>query len=391
MRAKKSILIDTDKNVYMPTWQWKDDVKYQHFAISMKRLSGGCQNGVDVLSVKHPGIEFDILPTRGMGIWKGAVKNPYNLRKCVNLGWESPHSVPVHPNFVPLYDPSGLGWLDGFNEWLVRCGLESNGSPEFLPNGSLKHSLHGKIANIPAKYVDVTVDYDTKKITVTGIVEESRALVRRLQLRTEISTFVGKRIVTVKDTITNLSAEPSDFQLLYHVNNGTPFVQSGARFVVPFEKMAPRTAEAAENLSEWHLCGPETPSLNEVVFFFDPAADANGVVKTLLINDKGNRGILQSFKKEQMPYFSLWKSRRDRKDGYVTGMEPSVNFPNTKSYEKRHGRVVPLAAGESYTLEQSIEILVCKRAIEAAEKEIRETHSRAGGVISQTVLPNWSE
>ena len=46
-------------------------------------------------------------------------------------------------------EPSGLGWLDGFDELLVRCGLESNGAPEFNPNGSLRYPLHGKIANMP--------------------------------------------------------------------------------------------------------------------------------------------------------------------------------------------------------------------------------------------------
>ena len=32
-------------------------------------------------------------------------------------------------------EPSGLGWLDGFDELLVRCGLESNGAPEFDADG----------------------------------------------------------------------------------------------------------------------------------------------------------------------------------------------------------------------------------------------------------------
>ena len=49
----------------------------------------------------------------------------------MELGWKSPVHGPVHPNFVPLNEPSGLGWLDGFDELFVRCGLESNGAPDF--------------------------------------------------------------------------------------------------------------------------------------------------------------------------------------------------------------------------------------------------------------------
>ena len=44
---------------------------------------------------------------------------------------KSPVRGPVHPSFVPLFDPSGLGWLEGFDELLCRCGLESNGAPDF--------------------------------------------------------------------------------------------------------------------------------------------------------------------------------------------------------------------------------------------------------------------
>ena len=61
-------------------------------------------------------------------------------------------------------DWGGLGWLDGFDELLARCGLENNGAPYEVkavnPDGSERHTtfgLHGKIANIPASYVAVHV------------------------------------------------------------------------------------------------------------------------------------------------------------------------------------------------------------------------------------------
>ncbi len=58
----------------------------------------------------------------------------------------------------------GLGWLDGFDELLARCGLENNGAPYEVktkkPDGSesnTTYGLHGKIANIPASYVAVHI------------------------------------------------------------------------------------------------------------------------------------------------------------------------------------------------------------------------------------------
>ena len=32
-------------------------------------------------------------------------------------------------------DPGGLGWLEGFDELFVRCGLDSNGPPLFDAQG----------------------------------------------------------------------------------------------------------------------------------------------------------------------------------------------------------------------------------------------------------------
>src|SRR5262245_18970435 len=129
-------------------------------------MHGGLSDGVEVVQVNNGALKFDILPTRGMGIWKAWLDG-------VEFGWRSPVRGPVHPAFVDLGEPSGLGWLDGFDELLVRSGLESNGAPEFdEKTGRLKFPLHGRIANKPAHDVDVSVDGESGEIRVTGVVEE---------------------------------------------------------------------------------------------------------------------------------------------------------------------------------------------------------------------------
>src|SRR5437870_5014081 len=92
------------------------------WSISKRVLRGGLRDGVDVIEVHNGALGFTIVPTRGMGIWKG------NYRGLA-LGWDSPVRGPVHPKFVNLLDRGGLGWLNGFDEWIVRCGLDSNGAP----------------------------------------------------------------------------------------------------------------------------------------------------------------------------------------------------------------------------------------------------------------------
>ncbi len=94
------------------------------YSVTKRTLRGGLREGVDVVEVDNGRLRFVVVPTRGMGIWRASCQQ-------VPLGWKSPVHGPVNPAFVPLWEPSGIGWLSGFDELLVRCGLESNGAPEF--------------------------------------------------------------------------------------------------------------------------------------------------------------------------------------------------------------------------------------------------------------------
>ncbi len=200
------------------------------YRVTKRTLRGGRREGVDVVEVDNGRLRFVAIPTRGMGLWRATCGD-------VQLGWKSPVKGPVHPAFVPLWEASGLGWLGGFDELLVRCGLESNGAPEFLPNGALRYPLHGLITNTPAHKVEVTIDGDSGEIAVTGVVDEVRMFGSKLRLTATIRTQVGSSALTVSDEITNLSAEPGELELLYHINFGLPLLTPGAKVVVPVKKL----------------------------------------------------------------------------------------------------------------------------------------------------------
>ena len=80
---------------------------------------GGLADGVFSVEINTGKALFNVLPTRGMGVWRAHLKTPQGWEL---IGWKSPVSGPVHPAFVDLGEPSGLGWLDGFDELLCRCG-----------------------------------------------------------------------------------------------------------------------------------------------------------------------------------------------------------------------------------------------------------------------------
>ena len=152
MSRKTWTLTDVDAGIYVEqiVWVGPDQVggSAHGYRVTKRTLRGGLSDGVDVIEVDNGLFRFIVMPTRGMGIWRASCGS-------VQLGWKSPAKGPVHPMFVPLWEASGLGWLSGFNELLVRCGLESNGGPDFAPNGALRYPLHGKIANTPANKVEV--------------------------------------------------------------------------------------------------------------------------------------------------------------------------------------------------------------------------------------------
>ncbi len=353
------------------------------YSVTKRRLRGGLREGVELVEVDNGSFRLVVLPTRGMGVWCA-------MLGALRLGWQSPVKGPVHPSFVRVSEASGLGWLDGFDELLVRCGLESNGAPEFNSNGTLRYALHGKIANIPAHKVEVSVDGDSGEISVTGVVDEARLFFNKLRMTSTYTTRVGQPGMTVTDTITNISAEPGELELLYHTNFGLPLLDPGSKVVLPVKKLAPRDAGAVGNLAEWDTYGPETPGSAKAVFFFDLAGDAEGRTWAVLRNAAGTRGVSLRFSTRQLPCFTLWKNRQAAVDGYVTGLEPAINFPNVRSFEKQKGRVAILAPGESRTFELTMEVHAEAAGVQAAEAAVAQLQQGVAPEIRQQPDPEWS-
>jgi hypothetical protein len=296
----------------------------------------------------------------------------------------------VHPQFVPLWEPSGIGWLSGFDELLCRCGLESNGAPEWGADGRLKYPLHGKISNLPAHLVTVSIDGETGDLAVSGVVDESRLFHNKLRLRSTVRTQVGSSTVWITDEISNLSAEASEVELLYHINIGRPLLEAGARVELPVKTLVPRTAHAAEGLADWQTFAGETSGFSEQVYFLELAADDEGQTQALLRSERKDRGVLLHINKKQLPTFSLWKCTQTDKDCYVAGLEPGINFPNPRSYEKEQGRVVQLPAGTQLKAELGIELLCDRSGVERAERSIAGLQAGTTPKVYDRPMPGWT-
>jgi galactose mutarotase-like enzyme len=335
-----------------------------NWSIRWRTLRGGVSEGVDVVELDNGQLSLSILPTRGMGIWKGRFHD-------LPLEWKSPVERPVHPAFVNQLDRGGIGWLHGFNELLCRCGLSFLGPPG--EDQGEKLTLHGRIANLPAHRVEVRVDTSGPgSLEVSGVVDECSMFGPRWRMTSTFRLEAGSNRCSIVDEITNLGGQPAELSLLYHINIGRPFLEPFASYSVPSIEVAPRNDRAAEGIDTFQVYGAPTAGFAEQVYFHTPMAAADGWSTALLANAGGHAGFAVHFQTRQLPTFSVWKNTIAEADGYVTGLEPGINFPNFRPFERQQGRLPKIQPGQSYRSELALEVADTLESVRQIQNRINQ-------------------
>ncbi|CAA6694447.1 MULTISPECIES: aldose 1-epimerase family protein [unclassified Lentimonas] len=359
------------------------------WSVKSYTLRGGLQEGVQVVEINNGKLSFAILPTRGMGIWKGQCGD-------VRLAWDSPVKDPVNPAFINLEERGGLGWLKGFNEWFVRCGVNSMGAPgidtvcDYSGNEfEVPLTLHGKIANLPARAVEVEITETA--IIVRGEVDETMMFGPSLRLNVEIRTEFGSGAMTIIDTVTNLGNNPQEHEMLYHINYGAPLLEEGSRIVAPFKQVAPRDPRSAEGIDTFDQYGASQIGFVEQAYLYELVGKGDdNETMAMLRNAAGDKASMLRYKLEDFPCFTLWKNTSGTADGYVTGLEPATNYPNSRRFERQQGRVISLAGGESRTTTLTIETMDTKGEVDAAEAEIKQLQETAAAKVHPQPVATFS-
>jgi len=371
------VLTSTKRDINTESWKLSSDdfpgyKSKARWSVSKRTLHGGKQEGVELIEVDNGKLQFRVIPTRGMSVLDV-------VHGDVRLGWNSPVEEVVHPSYINLHDRGGLGWLDGFNEWMVRCGLSFAGHPgedKFINNvgaeATMDLTLHGKIGNIPASQVVVVVEKKPPhRIRIRGRVNEVSFYGPNLSIWTEISTIPGSSAFRISDVLTNHGTFDEEFQIIYHANFGRPLLGEGAKLLTASTKIVPFNENAAKAISEQESYAPPTKGFTEEVFKIYPKSDDNGKATALLVNPKRDRGVSVSWPVQQLPYLTQWKNTAAETTGYVTGIEPGTGFPHNRNYERNYGRVPKLAPDESRSFELDFVILPTPDAVEAAVSEVR--------------------
>jgi hypothetical protein len=350
----------------------------QPWSVRKRTLRGGQRDGIDLIEVDNGALKFAVLPTRGMGLWKGSFRG-------MPLGWQAPVLGPVHPKYVEQTGRGGLGWLNGFDEWLCRCGLSSAGPPG--DDNGVPLTLHGRIANTPAHRVEVAVERKPPHtISIFGQVEEAGLFAPRLRLTTTYSTHPNSNRIAIHDLIENCSAQPAEMQLLYHCNNGLPLLAEGSRIRVPLREMMPLTIWAAKGVKTWDSFAGPVAGFAEQVYACVPAANSDGETVAVLHNPAGECGLALRWDIWQLPCFTLWKNSAAVEDGYVAGLEPATCFSTFKANERAAGRLVTLPPGGKWETAWSIEVFDRTADVAAVVAEVEAIQAEVEPTIRDTPM-----
>ncbi|MCC3703970.1 aldose 1-epimerase family protein [Rouxiella badensis] len=365
--AKTWVLTDADSSTEQGNWQISSaqlKLEGEPFSIEQKVLHGGKQEGSKVITVtSKDGLTILLSPTRGMDLLRVTGHG-------IRLGWDSPVNEVVNPAYINLESRNGLGWLEGFNEMMVRCGYEWTGHP--VTKDGVIYTLHGKAGNTPASKVEVIVDDQAPhEIRIRGLLKEHTFKKANLETWTELRYVPGSDSFTIHDVLTNKADYPHDYQIIYHSNFSTPILEENARFIAPLESVSPFNDYAKKGLNNWATYGAPTKDFDEMVFNIKPKADSNGKTVAAVINSKGDKGASIEFDTHQLPLLTMWKNTDTLKQGYVTGIEPGTNYAYPVTVEKQQGRVKQLQPGQTAEFTLTYSLLKDAAAVQKVEQRVK--------------------
>jgi len=359
--------------------------------VRLSTLTDGPERGVRILEFRTgTGLRFTVAVDRGMDVgeleWRG-----------MPFGWHSASGYRA----PALHDPEaegGSGLLRSFTGFMLTCGFDHARRPEKEAPGhfradtvpELMQPLHGRGALAPARLVGYGADWRDDASLVLWCEGEVRQAVlygEHFVLRRRIEAVAGTSRFTVADRLVNEACVPVPHMLLYHLNLGWPLLDAGARFLAPVsETVWSGVSAEAQRLGFWTQQGPQ-PAGAQQVAVHRVVADADGFVRTALVNDRIGTGVAVSWPKRQLPWLQHWQCLSE--GTYALGIEPVTNRFGSRAELAQTGELEVLQPGETRVYDLAVEVLDGPAALEGCETAIRacapllsETPPRTGRMTS---------
>ncbi len=326
----------------------------QLFSVKSYRLTGGKADGVRAVDIKNgTGLEFTIIPDRGMDISNFSYKN-------TNISYISKTGI-VAPQY---FDKSGLGFLRSFTAgFLTTCGLTYAGAP--CNDRGEELGLHGRISNVPGEEVYAGTEWieGVPVMKVKGKMREAAVFSENIVLDREISCKYGENKIYINDCIENCGFKDEPLMLIYHFNIGYPLLSEDAYFIAPSIKVIPSNDIAAAGINDYFKFQHPTPGYIEQVFFHDLKADKSGRTFAAIVNPKLEIAVVLWFNKNQLGKFIQWKQMGEGE--YVAGIEPANCFNYGRAKARGEGTLEFIKPGETKRFNIVVEI---KEGVDSIKK-----------------------
>ncbi len=296
-------------------------------------LKNGMGDGMNFLYIRNGlGLEMWISLDRAGDVSRVSFKGD-------NMGYFAPCGY-VAPAY---YDRVGAGFLKSFTAgFFTTCGLTAVGSPctddgEELP-------LHGTVSHIPAELL--ATEESTEALTIKLRVRDAVIFGRKLILDRTYTVSYTENSFEVKDTVTNDADTTSPYMVLYHCNMGYPLLSENSTVRVPNNGITARNEHAAEFIDTALTMEVPQTGYEECCFYFD-VKEKDGIAKVGIYNADVSKGLVMSYDKANLPYFTEWKMMG--KTDYVLGLEPGNCTPDGRDVLRKNGTLQFLLPDESKT------------------------------------------
>jgi len=331
----------------------------------MMRYEEGRQGGVRVIDVHNCGLNFTVVPDRGMDISLASYRG-------TPIAWRSA-TRELNPR---SYEPEDLGWLQGFYGGLmVTCGLTAAGL--MGEDAGEKFGLHGRASYIHAEKVGIDEhwngnDYD---ITIQGELIEAAVFGHYVALHRTIHTRLGERIINVTDVVENRGSKRAPLMLIYHCNFGWPLVTDGSKLLINSTDRPREDEDVEAGYGKLKRFDAPKAGIPERVFEHKPAKDRRGMCTAAIVNESlpegGPMAAWVRWPHAGMPYMWQWKMMDA--GTYVCGLEPT-NCPLKPRWELRKSKELQfLKPGETRTFSLEFGVATTRKELSALKSEIRQT------------------
>ena len=310
-------------------------------------LDDGLERGIRVLEFRTGGgLRFDVLVDRAMDIGLAEFDDH-------SVGWRSATGF-RHPGLHEHNDEDGLSWLRSMSGLVVTAGLDHSlfggevdaAQYHYPPRATVRHGLHGRVGNIPARLTGYGESWDGDRCTLwaEGEVRQAAIFGEHLVLRRRIEADLGGTEIRLSDTVVNAGFDRTPHMFLYHINVGWPLLDEGSTFEAAVAETLWQTdSVAAQGVS--HLCfpGPQ-PGFVEQVYEHRLVPDADGRTRVRIVNEKLARAFELDYDPTAFPAFFEWLNLRE--GSYAVGLEPSTHHVAGDAAAREDGSMIWLEHAE---------------------------------------------